>query len=331
MPRGAGAYVPGMPWPPIPYDAWRTTLETLHRYTQIAGKIQLARTPLANHYWNVALYVTPRGLTTRSMPADPTGERVFAIAFDLVEHRVTIQVSDGQSRRLALAPRSVSDFYEDVMTRLAELGIEVRIDDHPVELLSEAIPLASDVLHKTYDPIMAERFFRVLSHSALVLEEFRARFLGKSSPVHFFWGSFDLALTRFSGRRAPPRQGADAVTRESYSHEVMSGGFWPGDARHPEPAYYAYAVPAPDGFSEATVHPRSAFWHKDLGEFLLPYDAVRNADDSRAMLLEFLQSAYEAAADLGRWDRAALEREVPAPEERRAAPPPLHSPPPTVQ
>lgn len=318
-----------MPWPPLPYEAWRSTCETLHRYTQIAGKIQLALTPLVNHYWNVALHVTPRGLTTRAMPYE---DRTFAIAFDLVEHRLVVHTSDGESRRMVLAPRAVSDFYEELMTLLDELGITVSINDHPVELLEAPIPLASDVLHRSYDATKVERFFRALSRSAVVMEEFRARFVGKSSPVHFFWGSFDLALSRFSGRPAPPRPGADPVTRESYSHEVISCGFWPGDVRHPVPAYYAYAAPIPDGLAHAVVLPEGAYFHHDLGEFLLPYEVVQAARRPHELLLDFFQSTYEVAADLMRWDRRALERAVPPRgEEPRAAPPPLYSPPPPVQ
>ncbi|HEX8163152.1 MAG TPA: DUF5996 family protein [Pyrinomonadaceae bacterium] len=290
--------------PALPFDEWRETCETLHMWTQVVGKVRLAQTPLVNHWWNVPLYLTARGLTTRAMPH---GERAFQIDFDFVDHRLLFQTSDGQTDALALAPRTVADFYAEVMRRLAGLGVGVKIWTTPVEV-PDPVPFEQDTQHASYDPEHANRFWRALAWSARVFEEFRAGFVGKCSPVHFFWGSFDLAVTRFSGRRAPEREGADAVTREAYSHEVISHGFWPGGAAFPHAAYYAYAAPEPPGLKEARVRPAAAFYSTEMSEFFLRYEDVRAAASPAAALAEFLQSTYDAGADLAHWDRAALER-----------------------
>ncbi len=294
-----------MTLPELPLDAWRETLATLHRWSQMVGKIQLALTPVVNHYWNATFRLSAHGLETQALPYRG---RVLQMELDFVTHELAIRTSDGGAAAVAFEPKSVAAFYRELVDRLAALDVDVPIWDHPVEIAEEAIPFHEDELHRAYDPEHAARFRRILAWSAEVLEEFRARFLGKSSPVHFFWGSFDLAVTRFSGRPAPVAPDADPVTRESYSHEVASVGFWPGDARFPEPAYYAYAVPRPAGFEAAAVSPAGAFWSDSLGEFLLPYEVVRTAADPRRALLELAQTTYEAAADLGGWDRAALER-----------------------
>lgn len=291
-------------WPALSLAGWADTLATLHMYTQVVGKIRLASTPLVNHFWNVPLYVTARGLTTSAMPY---AGRSFQLDFDFLDHQLTISCSDGAKRQLALRPRSVAAFYHEVVRLLRELGIEVNIWPVPVEI-EHAIPFAEDEQHATYDPDAAQRFWRALTLIAPVLEDFRAGFVGKCSPVHFFWGSFDLAVTRFSGRPAPPRKGADAITREAYSHEVISHGFWPG-GNGQEAAFYAYAAPVPAGFAEAKVQPAAAFYSLELNEFLLPYEAVRTAPDPAAALREFLQTTYKAGATLAHWNRAALERQ----------------------
>ncbi|HEY3352621.1 MAG TPA: DUF5996 family protein, partial [Polyangia bacterium] len=287
-------------WPPLPLASWRDTQATLHRCTQIPGKIALALRPRVNHFWNVALQLTPRGLTTGPLPL---AERTFGIDFDFVDHGVVVRTSDGATRALVLEPRPVADFYRDLQAALAGLGIRVPIHDHPVEILSEVIPLHEDRLHAAYDQDAVARWWRIVAQSAVVLEEFRARFVGKCSPVHFFWGSFDLAVSRYSGRRAPARPGADPVTREAYSHETSSVGFWPGDERYPDPAYYAYFAPVPAGYEHAAVRPAAAFWHPEMRELILPYDAVRTAASPREALLEFTQSTYDAGAELARWNR----------------------------
>jgi hypothetical protein len=296
------------PWPELPYAAWRDTCETLQLWTQIVGKIRLAKTPWLNHSWHVTLYVTPRGLTTSSIP---DGARSFQIDFDFIDHVLRIAASGGEQRKLPLSAQPVAAFYDAVMTTLADLGIDVTIDDMPNEL-PDPIRFSEDHLHASYDPDAAHRFWQVLRQVDRVFGKFRTGFLGKSSPVHFFWGSFDLAVTRFSGRSAPRHPGGvpnlpDAVAQEAYSHEVSSAGFWPGGGAIDYPAFYSYAYPAPEGFSVARVKPDAAFFSKDLGEFILPYDAVRSAADPDAALLDFLQSTYEAAADAAKWDRAALE------------------------
>lgn len=292
------------PLPELRLEDWQDTCATLHMWSQVVGKIRLAQTPLVNHWWNIPLYLTARGLTTSAMPY---GERTFQIDFDFIAHQLVIVTDDGATRSLALAPRTVADFYRETMRLLRELGIEVKIWTTPVEV-PDPVPFEQDTQHAAYDADYANRFWHALSWSARVFEEFRAGFTGKCSPVHFFWGSFDLAVTRFSGRPAPPREGADAVTREAYSHEVISHGFWAGGAAFPHAAYYAYAAPEPAGLKEATLRPAAAFYSRDLSEFLLRYEDVRRTDAPERALLDFMQTTYEAAADLANWDRAALER-----------------------
>jgi hypothetical protein len=296
-------------WPELPFDQWQATYATLHRWTQIVGKIRLGTMPWINHSWHVTLYVTARGLTTSAMS---WGGSSFQIDFDFIDHRLLIGASDGNVRALALRPRSVADFYRELMATLGELGIDVVIYPRPCEL-EDATPFADDEKHASYDPEGANRLWRVLVQAGRVFTDFRSRFLGKCSPVHFFWGSFDMAVTRFSGRPAPPHPGgvphlADRVVREAYSHELSSAGFWPGDHRFPHPAFYSYAYPEPDRFPKAAVRPTGAFYSPALREFLLPYDQMRLADAPDRALMNFLKSTYEAAADLGRWDRSALER-----------------------
>ncbi|MGB7931094.1 MAG: DUF5996 family protein [Gammaproteobacteria bacterium] len=295
-------------WPPLPLEAWQDTCTTLHMWTQIVGKVRLARAPMLNHWWQVPLYLTTRGLTTSPIAY---GDASFEISFDFLDHQLRVQTSGGAIRTLALAPRSVADFYREFMAVLHALGLEVKIRTLPVEV-QDPIPFDEDVTHHTYVPEHAQRFWRVLTQADRVLQVFRGGFLGKSSPVHFFWGSFDLAVTRFSGRAAPPHPGgvphlADWVTRLAYSHEVSSCGFWPGGGPVQEPVFYAYAYPEPKGFKHQSVRPASAYYSGELREFILPYEAVRQAGNPDSMLLEFAQSTYEAAADLGGWDRHALE------------------------
>ena len=295
-------------WPKLSLAAWDDTRATLHLWTQVIGKIRLAQAPLINHWWQVPLYVSARGLTTSPIPWD--GD-YFQIDFDFLDHQLRIETSRGGRERIALRPCSVAEFYGEVMGRLSALGLKVRIWSMPVEL-DNPVPFQDDAAHASYDAEQAQRFWRALVQVDRVLTLFRARFIGKVSPVHFFWGSFDMAVTRFSGRTAPPHPGApniaDFVTREAYSHECSSCGFWPGGPGMPEAAFYAYAYPAPDGFERASVRPAAAYFHEELSEFILPYEAVRQAVDPDRALLDFLQSTYEAAADLGRWNRAALER-----------------------
>ncbi|HKT61122.1 MAG TPA: DUF5996 family protein [Gemmatimonadales bacterium] len=295
-------------WPPLPYAEWHDTQATLHLWTQIVGKIRLAQTPWTNHSWHVPLYVTSRGLTTSPIPY---GERTFEIDFDFLQQVLRIQTSDGATETLALAPRTVADFYHELFQRLRALGLDVSIRTAPCEI-PEAIPFETDREHGTYVAEQATRFWRVLVQADRLLKQFRARFAGKSSPVHFFWGSFDLAVTRFSGRRAPPHPGGvpnlpDWVVREAYSHEVSSCGFWPGGEIFPHPVFYAYAYPEPVGFKTAAVRPEGARYNDGLGEFVLPYEDVRRSSPPDGAVLEFLQSTYEAAAVLGGWDRSALE------------------------
>jgi hypothetical protein len=299
-------------WPELPLEGWRDTYETLHLWTQIIGKIRLAQAPMLNHWWQVPLYVTCRGLSTSPIPHE--SGRSFQIDFDFIDHRLQIQASDGSMESLPLAPCSVADFYSRIISRLKALGLETRIWPVPVEI-PNPIPFEEDRVHAAYDAVYAHRFWRLLVEVDSALKQFRSTFIGKASPVHFFWGSFDIAVTRFSGRPAPPHPGAagvaDNVTREAYSHEVSSCGFWPG-AGFGQPAFYSYAYPEPAGFAAATVRPDSAFYSGELQEFVLPYDAVRRAVAPREALLQFLESTYVAAADLGHWDRAALERPSPA-------------------
>jgi hypothetical protein len=295
-------------WPKLPYEAWKDTCATLHLWTQIVGKIRLGLTPWLNHSWHVPLYVTARGLGTSSIPY---GGGNFEIEFQFDDHQLQITTSDGGEKRIALAPRTVAEFYGLVMQALRGLNIAVKITDLPAEI-PNAIPFSQDNLHRAYDPDAASRFWRALVQADRVFKLFRTGFIGKASPVHFFWGSFDLAVTRFSGRQAPPHPGgapglADAVMREAYSHEVSSAGFWPGGNGIDYAAFYSYAYPTPEGFRATAVKPDGALFHEGLGEFLLPYDAVRTASDPDAALLAFLQSTYEAASNLGKWDRAVLE------------------------
>lgn len=296
-------------WPDLPSAAWRDTRDTLQLWTQIVGKIRLARTPWLNHSWHVPLYVTARGLTTSPIP---DGARSFEIDFDFIDHVLWIRSSDGHFRQLMLKPMAVAEFYNDLMIALRELGIAVAIRTMPCEI-PDCIAFEQDTVHATYNASYANRFWRVLASAQQVMAHFRSGFLGKVSPVHFFWGSFDLAVTRFSGRRAPLHPGGvphlpDSVAREAYSHEVSSAGFWPGGGGViDDAAFYSYAYPAPAGFAAAKVKPAAAFFEPALGEFILPYDAVRAARDPDAALMQFLLSTYEAAADLAHWDRTALE------------------------
>jgi hypothetical protein len=294
-------------WPSLPYEAWQDTCATLHRWTQIVGKIRVAQTPWVNHQWHVVLYVTARGLTTSPIPYQ---NRVFEIDFDLLNHVLDIRTNHGQELTLPLTGQSVADFHAAVLGALAELDIHVRIHGTPNEIPG-AIPFSEDRAHRVYEPEQAQRFCQVLLQVDRVFKRFRSGFLGKVSPVQLFWGSFDLAVTRFSGRPAPLHPGGvpglpDAITREAYSHEVSSAGFWPGGGLD-YPAFYSYAYPEPSGFRGAAVQPESAFFHEAMGEFILPYESVCTADAPDEVLLEFLQSTYAAAADLGGWDRAALE------------------------
>src|SRR5689334_21381732 len=288
-------------WPALPLNSWKDTCATLHMWTQIVGKVRLALTPLVNHWWNVPLYVSARGLTTSSIPY---GRGSFELSFDFIDHQLVLHSSDGLVKTLPLTSRTVADFYHDVMQMLRSAGIEVHIWKMPVEI-ADPIPFDQDTVHGSYDPERAQTFWRILTTVEHIFNEFRSGVMGKSSPVHFFWGSFDLAVTRFSGRPAPPRPGADVITREPYSHEVSSAGFWPGSGDVREPAYYAYAAPQPAGFEGASVRPAEAYFQPQLSEYLLPYDAVRRARSPRDALLDFLQTTYDAGATLGRWDRAA--------------------------
>lgn len=308
-------------WPELPYLAWKDTYATLHLWTQIVGKIRLAQTPWLNHSWHVTLYVSPRGLTTSLIPY---GHRTFELEFDFSKHVLRASTDDGFSQEIALSPRSVAEFYTDVKRALFELGIDVRIFEMPNEI-PEPIRFTEDRLHCSYDPMSARRFWQILVRVNRVLYEFRTSFIGKCSPVHFFWGSFDLAVTRFSGRKAPPHPGGipflpDAVTREAYSHEVSSVGFWPGGVGVEYPAFYSYAYPEPEGFSSAAIFPAQAFYHDTLSEFILPYDAVRTAENPDRTLTEFLTSTYEAAASTGYWDRSALETKPGVPGRPRVVP-----------
>jgi hypothetical protein len=292
------------PWPALPLDGWRDTYATLHMWTQIVGKVALALTPRMNHWWNIALQITARGLATHPLVYQ---SRIITMTFDFVAHQLVIQCSDGSAETIPLEPRTVADFYRLVMDALGRLGVQVRIWPRAVEV-PDPIRLDTDVVHHSYDPDAANTFWRILVAIKPVFEEFRCRFIGKSSPVHFFWGSFDLASTRFSGRHAPERSGGDAMTREAYSHEVISHGFWPGGGVIQEPVFYAYAAPEPAGFKEAPVQPGGAFYSKDMSEFFLPYDAVRMSASPVADLTAFFTTTYNAGADLGNWDRTNLER-----------------------
>lgn len=299
-------------WPALPLEEWEDTYHTLHMWLQIVGKIRLGLTPLQNHWWNVPLYVTSRGLTTSPIPYQG---RAFEIQFDFIDHRLELLTSAGKVRGFALAAKSVAAFYRELFSLLRGEGIEVQINPKPQEV-ANPIPLDQDETHASYDPEYTNRLWRILLSTDLVLQAFRARFLGKSSPVHFFWGSFDLCCTRFNGRSAPPRKGI--ITSEAYSHECISVGWWPGGGNVKGPAFYAYMAPEPAGYGEQQSQPRAAaFYDRSLHEFLLPYDDVRQTQSPASEILEFAQSTYAAAANLARWDRATLERN---PAETRSAP-----------
>jgi hypothetical protein len=296
-------------WPALPLAEWKDTYHTLHMWTQIVGKIKLALTPLVNHWWNISLYVTPRGLTTSAMPFN---DRLFQIDFDFIDHLLLIETTDSSTKKIALRQRSVAEFYQETMAALRSLGMPVTIWTTPVEV-PDPIPFEKDQKHAAYDPEYAQRFWRIMAQASRVLTEFRSRFTGKVSPVHFFWGAFDLAVTRFSGRTAPSHPGAPNLARfvavEAYSHEVSSCGFWPGGGPVDEPAFFAYAYPEPQGFKDYPIQPTEAFYHTGMREFLVPYDVVRTAKSPDEVLLSFLQSTYEAAATCAKWDRRALERQ----------------------
>ena len=291
-------------WPPLPLEEWEPTRATLHMWTQIVGKVRLALSPRVNHWWQVPLYVSARGLTTSAIPY---GDDIFEIEFDFAGGNLEIRKSGRATTSVRLYPRTVADFYHETMAALRGIGIDVKIWPVPVEI-ANPIPFPDDREHASYDPEYVNRFHRILLQVDTILKEFRSRFTGKASPVHFFWGSFDLAATRFSGRRAPERVGADPITREAYSHECSSAGFWPGGGDVTGPAFYSYAAPEPQGYAAQRVLPASAFYHAGLREFILMYDDVRRAASARSELLDFLQSTYDAAADLGNWDRVNLER-----------------------
>jgi len=289
-------------WPALPLAEWKDTCETLHMWTQIVGKIRMALTPPVNHWWHSTLYVSACGLTTSAIPY---ASGLFEIQFDFVRHRLLIRTSTGATKEMALAPRSVADFYRELLLLLAQMGITVRIWTMPQEV-PNPIPFEQDEQHASYDPAYANRFWKILVASDAVFKEFRGRFVGKCSPVHFFWGSFDLAVTRFSGRPAPPRAGADPVAAEAYSHECCSLGFWPGSGDMKGPAYYSYTAPAPEGLAQAKISPGG--YSSQFSEFILDYDEVRNSSSPRESLLSFAQASYEAGANLGQWDRKSLER-----------------------
>jgi uncharacterized protein DUF5996 len=291
-------------WPALPYEAWRDTCQTLHLWTQVVGKVRLELSPFLNHWWHVTLYVTPRGLTTSAIPYRGS---TFDVTFDFLEHNLFMRTSEGTAKALPLIPRSVAAFYREFMDCLHTLGIQVTINPLPSEV-SNPIRCDIDEVHASYDPLYAQRFWRILTQTATVMQRYRSPFVGKSSPVLFFWGSFDLAVTLFSGQRAPERPGADRMMREAMSHEEISCGFWPGNDGFPTPAFYAYSYPEPPGLSTAAIRPQEAFYSRELGEFLLRYEEVRNASSPEQALLAFFQSTYEAGATLGKWDREALER-----------------------
>jgi hypothetical protein len=291
-------------WPALPYAEWEDTRDTLHMWTQIVGKTRMALAPRENHWWNVTLYVRPSGLTTSAIPS---AHGTFEVEFDLVAHKLRISTSSGREHSMRLFPRSVADFYAEYMASLQSLGIEVSINRTPAEF-DDLTPFDQDHHHASYDVEYVERFRRILIASDRVYKQFRSQYLGKCSPVHFFWGSMDLAVTRFSGRRAPQREGADSMTREAYSHEVSSCGFWPGDRRLKNAIFYAYSAPSPPGLEGASVRPEAAYWDRQLGEFILKYDDARAAASPEESILDFCQSAYEAGAKLAQWDRENLER-----------------------
>jgi Family of unknown function (DUF5996) len=291
-------------WPPLRFSDWENTCDTLHMWTQIVGKTRLALTPIENHWWNVTLYATPRGLNTSPIPYR---RETFEVEFDFIAHKLAVRTSEGNEHSIPLFPRSVADFYSEYMACLRSLGIDVRINLTPNEF-DDTTPFDQDRHHASYDTKHVESFRRILINTDRILKQFRSRFLGKCSPVHFFWGSFDLAMTRFSGRRASLSKDTDPVTREAYSHEVISCGFWPGDRRFKQAAFYSYTKPAPSGLDKEIVHPSSAQWDSQMGEFILKYEDVRLAQSPDQEILDFCQSTYEAGAKLAQWDRDALER-----------------------
>jgi len=295
-------------WPALPLDQWRDTRDTLQMWMQMAGKVCLALTPRVNHFWNIAFHLTPRGIIT---PLMWQNGRTFTVLFDLTSHAVVIEMSDGNRETIPLRPETVAAFYQRFMDTLHRMGVDVRIWTMPVEV-EGPIRFTKDETHRSYDAAAAHTFHQVLLAIAPVLQQFRAEFIGKCSPVHFFWGSFDLACTRFSGRRAPERPGADAMTRESYSHEVISHGWWPGGGPVNVPAFYAYAAPEPAGLREAPIGPAAAYYSRDFSEFILPYDAVRQSASPEQDLMAFMRTTYDAAAQLAQWNRAELERIVPS-------------------
>jgi hypothetical protein len=295
--------MPDARWPSLRYADWKDTYATLHMWTQVVGKIALKTTPPLNHSWGIALQIGPRGLITRSLYHDT---RRFTLEFDFIEHQLILRIADGTVRNLPLEPMTVADFYRRVMAMLADLGLEVRIWPTPVEI-PNPIRFEQDTIHHSYEREPVERLWAILQSCDRVMTSRRCSFVGKCSPVHFFWGSFDLAVTRFSGRLAPPREGP-AFMQEAYSHEVISHGFWPGNEQLPEPVFYAYAVPEPEGFKEAQVAPAAAAYNREMSEFLLTYEAVRTSDDPDSALGQFIDSTYEAGARLGKWDRSALEK-----------------------
>lgn len=291
-------------WPELPWSAWSKTAETLHMWTQVVGKTRLALTPLQNHWWNVALRVTARGLGTPSMAY---GDDVLDIEFDFIDHVLHMRCGTGRNESLELKPRSVADFYREYMRRLDALGVRVKIWTLPCEV-ANPIRFDQDTQHNAYDAEYAHRFWQVLAGTQKVFRPWTTDFLGKVSPINFYWGSFDLAMTRFSGRAAPPRPGADSIQREAYSHEVISAGFWPGNGGYGAASFYCYAAPVPEGLAEKIVSPAVAKWDKTLGEFIFRYDDMRVQPSPESALLEFMESAYAAAADAAKWDRAALDR-----------------------
>jgi hypothetical protein len=304
-------------WPSLPFADWKDTLATLHLWTQIAGKFRLVQSPWINHSWHATFYLTARGLTSSPIPYKTI---FFQFDFDFQNHTLQIQNSNGVNRTLELRPRTVADFYREVVQTLKAMEIDVKIHTTPNEMVV-AIPFEQDETHSSYDPDFANRWWTILLNTDRVFKEFRSRYLGKSSPVHFFWGSFDLAVTRFSGRKAPEHPGnvphlPDWVAKEAYSHEVSSAGFWPGADQVPFPLFYSYAYPEPGGFGDATVRPADAYYHRDLREFVLPYDALRSSANPDQALLDFLQSTYAAAADLAKWDRQELEKNSPSTAEQ---------------
>jgi hypothetical protein len=291
-------------WPELHLSDWIATRDTLHMWTQIAGKIRLKLAPQENHWWHVPLYLTAKGLTTSPLPYNG---RDFEICFDFIGHQLVIQTCDGAKKSRALRPQTVADFYHELMSTLRSMGIEVKIYTTPSEQ-TDPIPFEKDTVQASYDPEYANRFWRILLSTADVFKEFKGRFIGKTSPIHFFWGSFDLAMTRFSGRRAPEREGADIITKEAYSHEVISCGFWPGGGAINDAAFYCYSAPAPAGLDQAKIRPEAAFYSKDLGEFVLMYEDLRQSKSPKLFLLDFLQTTYETGADLAKWERESLER-----------------------